>query len=287
MRQYRRHQIPRPSSRLLFPPASLANCLFAGIFRDTRGVDLCDQDRFNHFPASPLVSVSYVIHGRLHLVANGTDLASARTAAPLPQQSVTPPQNAPLTSWSTGSIAAITLGIYPDAWQKLDQAGATPQVQSALANAFSDDDQPSDPTQSWTNFTNTIAPIWQDARGIDGLADWAGSQSLADWSRSIVNRAALAGPGRSLRAFERRVRRWTHQSRQSLKFYSDMDNLHRISTLHAGAPLAGLASDAGYSDQSHMGRAVRRATGFSPADLNHRIQTSEPFWCYRLLGERF
>ena len=48
-----------------------------------------------------------------------------------------------------------------------------------------------------------------------------------------------------------------------------------------------LAGDAGYSDQSHMGRAVRRATGFSPARLNRMIESEESFWCYRLLGQRF
>jgi hypothetical protein len=36
-----------------------------------------------------------------------------------------------------------------------------------------------------------------------------------------------------------------------------------------------------------MGRAVKRATGFSPGQINRLIATEEPFWCYRLLGERF
>lgn len=90
-----------------------------------------------------------------------------------------------------------------------------------------------------------------------------------------------------MRAIERRLKRWSSQSRQSLKFYSDIENLHMLSVNNADAKLAGLASDAGYSDQSHMGRAVQRATGFSPAHLNQLIKTQEAFWCYRLLGERF
>ena len=56
---------------------------------------------------------------------------------------------------------------------------------------------------------------------------------------------------------------------------------------NADTDLASLATDAGYSDQSHMGRAVRGATGFSPAQLNRHIETEEAFWCYRLIGERF
>ena len=50
---------------------------------------------------------------------------------------------------------------------------------------------------------------------------------------------------------------------------------------------AQIALDAHFSDQSHMGRAVKRATGFSPAHLNTLTETNEAFWCYRLLGERF
>jgi len=50
---------------------------------------------------------------------------------------------------------------------------------------------------------------------------------------------------------------------------------------------AELAAEAGFADQSHLGRALKRATGFSPVSLNRKIATEEPFWCYRLLGERF
>lgn len=46
-------------------------------------------------------------------------------------------------------------------------------------------------------------------------------------------------------------------------------------------------AEAGFSDQSHVGRAVRRTTGFSPAKLNRLIQREEAFWCDRLLGEHF
>ena len=72
-----------------------------------------------------------------------------------------------------------------------------------------------------------------------------------------------------------------------LGFYAAFENLHRLSVERPDEPLAMLAGDAGYSDQSHMGRAVRRATGFSPARLNRMIESEESFWCYRLLGQRF
>ncbi len=63
--------------------------------------------------------------------------------------------------------------------------------------------------------------------------------------------------------------------------------LRHVAQNSAGGPLSEIAIDAGYADQSHMGRAVRRATGFSPARLNRAIENEEAFWCYRLFGERF
>jgi AraC-like DNA-binding protein len=71
-----------------------------------------------------------------------------------------------------------------------------------------------------------------------------------------------------------------------LSFYAAIDDLHRLSIDGRDKPLAQLALEAGYADQSHMGRAVRRATGFSPARLNQRIRTEPAFWYYRLAGER-
>ena len=76
-------------------------------------------------------------------------------------------------------------------------------------------------------------------------------------------------------------------TRRSLDFYSAFEKLHEISRRHSESSLADIAYASGYADQSHMGRVVRRATRFTPARLNRAIQTEEPFWCYRLLGERF
>jgi hypothetical protein len=39
------------------------------------------------------------------------------------------------------------------------------------------------------------------------------------------------------------------------------------------------------SDQSHMGREIRRLTGLSPGKLNQLMATHETFWFYRLLDK--
>lgn len=273
--------------------------MFAAVVRDTRGLVLSDMERFNHFPASPLMTVTYVVEGALHLVPTGCTLAQARTMPPLPPLHVFPPQDGPVSSWSDGPVAVVTLAIYPEAWVKLGLNGSDSAVAQAVANTFCDLQHGDDLSghcagqwagqwvAQWARFCDAVDPLWQEVRGAGGLADWSGSRRLADWSRSIANRAALAGPGRSLRAFERRLRRWSQHSKQSLKFFAEFEDLHRLSRDQPHASLAALATDAGYADQSHMGRAVRRGTGFSPAQLNQHIATNEAFWFYRLLGEHF
>jgi AraC-like DNA-binding protein len=269
------------TSFLLKPPRDLSGCLFAGIVRDTRGVDLSDQDRLNFFPASPLVCVTHVKAGELRLVPPGAGLDAARVAPPLPRSLVTPPQNESTVSWSPGPVLAISVGIYPDAWAKF--TGAC-EVVGLLERAFERCD---DVHAGWERFCRALAPSRQAARGDVTLPAGTGAPQIRDWARTLVARAALSGAGRSVRSLERRLRRISGQTRRSLVFYEDFENLHRVSTREKGAPLAELAVAANFADQSHMGRAVRRATGFSPARLNQLIETKEAFWCYRLLGQRF
>jgi hypothetical protein len=82
MRQFRRSRL-RPKSVLLLPPRDLSSCISVAIFRDTRGVTLNDAERFNYFPASPLVSVTCMITGELRLVPEGGGLDAARTVTKL------------------------------------------------------------------------------------------------------------------------------------------------------------------------------------------------------------
>lgn len=264
-----------PRSFLLWPQTDLAGCVYALILRDTRGAQLAEKDRYNHFPASPLVSVSVVIEGALRLVSQDQDL---------PRVTVTPPLDKPVTSFSMGPVAAASLGVYPEAWARLGSSGQT-DLTNALQDAFQGFGIGQDPKACWHQFCARMRPVWTKARGTDTA--WAGSHRLGDWSRSLIMRAAMGGPGRSIRALERRLKRLGGQTRQSLNFYADFEDLHRLSVQDPEAPLAVLAAEAGYADQSHMGRAVKRATGFSPARLNRMIETEESFWCYRLLGQRF
>lgn len=274
-------------SLLLYPPMQLASCIAAAVFRDTRNASLSDMDRFNYFPASPLVSVTCVIEGEIRLVQKVGDLDYARKARPMAQQSITSPQDRSIVSWSPAPVAALTIGFYPDAWLRLGYGLADEQVPKALATALSGFNEYEDPTKGWQRFGHSFNAQWQDARASSGISNWVGSDRLADWSRYQLSRLFTANRGRSMRTLERQIKRLSGQTRQSLSFYAAIEDLHRQKVTSPDGSLAELAMEAGFADQSHMGRAVRRATGFSPGKLNQLIETEEAFWCYRLMGDRF
>lgn len=273
----------RPISKLFVSPLALSGCLFAAIYRDTRGTALCGADRFNHFPASPLASVTLVRKGTLHLLSKDASWPKTKALPPLPRIFSMAPQDTPVTSWSHADIEAVTIGVYPDAWHQLGGDAAFEKVPPDIAVALECFAAGKDPESGWQAFCSSLDPAWQKAKA-NGFPAAAG---IADWAKGLIARSALSGPGRSLRSLERRIKRSSGQTRQMLGFYAAFENLQRVFLENRGSSLAEIAAEAGYCDQSHMGRAVQRATGFSPARLNRAIETEEAFWCYRLLGERF
>jgi AraC-like DNA-binding protein len=59
------------------------------------------------------------------------------------------------------------------------------------------------------------------------------------------------------------------------KMYQQVVRLQRfVRAVDAGAPLAVAAAKAGYADQPHMTRDVRRFSGLTPADLAHQRRTT-------------
>jgi len=273
-------------AELLLPPPPLANCIALGVFRDTVGADLSDRDRMNYFPASPLFSVTRVFDGQLHMARGLTDIATLRATAPIPRLMATLPIDEPVCSWSPTGLSAITFAFYPDAWTTLGgrpEGGALP---AALAQALMPDMV--DLSLYWEQVCKSLSLLWDDARTTQGRwPNWAGSHRIADWVRHTAKATALSGTGHSLRSMERRLRRLTGHSKQSLDFFAKVEDLYELSLNTSEMTLAQIAAEADFSDQSHMGRTVKRATSFSPGQINELIATEEPFWCYRLLGERF
>lgn len=282
------------TSLLLLPRSGLSGCISAAIVRDTRAKSLGALERFNHFPATPLVSLTFVFEGETRLVPAGGGIEEAMIAPPFPQIAVMGPQSRPVTSWNPGPVYAISIGFYPDAWTGIAQTpSAGPLLDSPLETPqwskafFEQGARAENIREFWEAFQSAVAPHWTSARNRSGTHSWSGAGLIGDWSNSLATKALLSAPGSSVRSLERRIRRWTGQNQRALAFYAQVEELHKRIVRNGSSDLAGIAQEAGYADQSHMGRAVKRLTGFSPERLNRLIDSHESFWCYRLLGERF
>ncbi len=255
------------------------------VLRDTRGVQLSDADRVNYFPASPLFTITVVLEGELRVAPKILSLEALRILPVAPKLLVLPPQPCPQMSWSAGPVLATTIAFFPDAWQQLGgKLDGTPpaNVVDGLSTLAS---QPL--SQAWPVVWQGLETIWAQRHCADHPPDWVGSDRLKDWTYHLMGQLVQTGAGRGLRSAQRRLQRWTGLNRQTIEFFAKVEDLHRINATDPDASPAEIAVEAGFADQSHMGRALKRATGFSPVTLNQKIATEESFWCYRLLGERF
>jgi len=275
----------RPISQLILPPRDLASCIAGCLYRNTLGVDLRDEERLNYFPASPLYAASVMLSGELHVADTLVPLQGLKRTPKSPRYLYAAPKAEPHMSWSPGPIEGFTVAFFPDAWHTLGGVadGTPPESVRHALTQFGDVATDA----AWTRFWAEMQEAWDAAQQKAGVQRWRGSDRIKAWTYHLLGRAAQTGTGKSLRSMQRRVRRWTGQDIQTLNFFSRIEDLHHLVAQDPNTPPADLAAEAGFSDQSHMGRDLKRATGFSPVQLNRRILQDEAFWCYRLLGERF
>ena len=140
--------------------------------------------------------------------------------------------------------------------------------------------------QRFARFEEQIAPRWAHRRPKGGVSPFW----MRDWATALAARAALSSTGRSLRQLQRRVKHQTGRTQRELALLVRNEELFaRVMSDEPGtAPdHAGLAVDAGFADQAHMIREVRRMTGMPPARILRLIATEESYWPYRLLGMRY
>ncbi len=214
----------------------------------------------------------------------------------MPEIAFSGPQSEAVLSYNPGSIFSVSLGIYPEAWRVLTGMDVSEfrnktvalnsiidgdflvMFQGLLASSFSLDAQ--------LLFEGKFEKLWQKLRADKPKA----SNMLEDWLCRMVAHAAISGIGKGLRQSQRRLKYMTGQNQRELSAYVRMEKLFSVwmqNRQDDGAALAGIATDVGFSDQSHMGRDVKRIIGMSPAKLNRLIDSDESFWFYRLLGERY
>jgi AraC-like DNA-binding protein len=282
------------SAQLLLPRLNMAGLYYCAVVRDTRKKPMREEERFNFFPASPFCSVSWVFEGPCYHLGDVKGSANADGAMLLPELMFSGPHTRPGVSWSPGSLFAMTIGFYPESWQALtgrDLNGVVDRilplqkaVSGELLGLFQAVFQGGSCHERLWRLEDALSPHWRQKRRVGGAAPcW-----FKDWVMALSSRAAMSGTGKSLRQVQRRVRSWTGQTQQALDVHARVESAFALSRLSQGKlDYARIAVEAGFADQSHMGREVRRRTGFSPAQINRLIDTDERFWLYRLLGERF
>lgn len=276
------------SAYLHLPQTLLASCIFSGVERNTLGRTLSDQDRFNHYPASPLPQISWIFQGQLHMVIENHERVPSLGPA-LPKIVVAGPQTKPCASWSPGPVHALSVAFYPEALAKLIQLpirdicnriepleALAPPAFFDLANALFHQKSNS----VFHALETLLLPLWQQQR------QHHATPLLGEWIRSLLTRASFSDTGVGLRQWQRRIKQLTGQSQQDLDCFTKVEEV-MLQIVDAPSqntpPLADIAAASGFSDQSHMGRLVRRVTGASPARFLHLQQHEESFWFYRLL----
>jgi len=279
-----------PSARFFIPSPTLGACVFAGIERDTRGLSLTDTERFNYYPATPLATLSWIFEGTLHLVEERAPSATPTLGPALPRLLFSGPQRLPSASWSPGPVHAMSIAFYPEVLERLlgisvkpffDQTVsletvASKEVMKSCETLFA---VPRD-TELFRCFEEQFMRLWQ------GPSLSSSAPILGDWIRSLATRAVHSTAGKGIRQFQRHIKHWTGQSHRNLQLFTRVEEafLRRIEHRRGAAlDLAALAHEAGFSDQSHMGREIRRITGLSPAHFDELVAHDEAFWFYRLL----
>lgn len=286
--------VPNSTAALLMPRIALSDCYVTAILRDTRQLNLSQSERYNRFPPSPLCVITLLFDGQVRTVV---EEGEREVLGPtLPQITFSGPQTRAVVSRNEGPVRFLCFGIYPDAWKALsgatgdaheDQTVPLRDVASGpllcLCESFLTAGYSAD---SFAAFEDRLDGLWQEKRMFNPFVP----ARLSDWIMALAIRASQSGTAKGIRQFQRRIREWTGQSNRRLDQYSRNELLFEKFTIakrEGDASLAKLAAEAGFSDQSHMGRFVRQMHGQTPARLSELIDTHESYWCYRLLGTRF
>jgi AraC-like DNA-binding protein len=284
---------PHPLAALYAPRAALGGCLMACVERDTRGCDLSDLERFNYYPATPLASISWIFEGTLHLADNRAqstaESAEVELGGALPRMTISGPQRGPTVSWSPGPVHAMTVGFYPEAMARLLGHPIAPLLDKTLPL---EEVAPADMfARCEAVLCEAVNPFFRLQNELEAM--WSAPSlarpvlHLSHWVRGLTTQLAHSGSGRSLRQWQRRFREWTGQSQRDLQKFIRLEEafIRRHAQGVTRMPsFADVAADAGFADQSHMGREVRRVTGESPGRFGERLVHDQAFWYYRLIA---
>lgn len=285
--------INRAPVQLWLPQSSLSQCVRAIVVRSTLGIGRHWPESwlYNHFPATPLCGISWFVAGHSELIDDGWPAAPDSPGRRLPQASFGGPVTRPTVSRNSTEGHALMLMLMPDAVQALTGLNPAHWVNrlEPLSDVLGPDWQSlSDAVLAAatdeirvTLIEDFVAPRWQATRP---QAAAPGLLRLQDWTHGLATRAASSQRGRSLRQIERRIKGWTGLPMRELRGLGRAEQafFRALSEVEEPVRWSDLATDVGYSDQSHLCRETRRVTGFAPAELRSRIAEDESFWIYRI-----
>jgi len=280
-------------AELSLPRPSLGACVRGYIGRGPGEVALTRAQRITRFPASPLVGITWFVHGECHLLPWEAAVPPEGAGERLPRIVLGGPHDGPSMSAASPGAEAFMLVLLPDAFQALTgvDTGLWRNRTAAAEALLPPDWQPllqavlqaEHDAARIALIEDFLAPRWATVRS-DGPAVL---RSTHDWAHALVMRAATSGLGRSVRQMERRIKAWSGQPLRDLRLLarSEQSYFRAMQAQRDGAiDWAHIAHEAGYADQSHFCRETRRVTGYSPEALRLLMQTDESFWLYRIWG---
>lgn len=279
--------------RLYLAPPALQGAVVAIITRDTRDLNLTSAQRLSHFPASPLVCLSWYQGLDAGLVEN---TASGPLWLPFGASVViSGSQSRPTVGWApttgrggmvcfTADVAQALLGIglaavhdrFVAAHKALDAAWK-PFLDALLGAA--------DDAATLAVLEQHLALRWQGLRGRTSATPSI-PQTGRHWVERMAWQARMWRRTQSPRQVERRIKSFSGRSLREWQSLVKTEGLFFAARARheAGLPFgwAGLAHDEGFADQAHLSRAAKRITGFSPSVFAQRFVEDESFWLYRL-----
>jgi AraC-like DNA-binding protein len=268
-----------PDTHVILPPAALGGCVRAFIARDKTLGGAPPQPALNHFPANPFCAITWFIKGSTHDGDSG--------AAPLLDRVVlSGPQTRPRVTWNPAPVHAFMVIFYPDAFHHMTGA-SLPALADRLLPLRGVLDT------GWQSFAGAVLAAGSDGERLR-LADqflrdaWPQARQVTEpagsWLRLLQQRLHHAQRAIGERQFERKVKQLTGQSLQALRGVDRLESaLLRARGAADGGKLdwASLAGDAGYADQPHLCREVRRLAGVAPGELLRRSNEDDGYWLYR------
>jgi AraC-like DNA-binding protein len=283
-------------TRLTLPPPALQGALVALISRDTQALTLNDAQRLSHFPASPLLCLSWYqgMQAQIHRRDGSAD-AAAHWQRLDPTVVVSGSQSHPTLSWApssgrggmlcfTADVARALFGLDPAALidRFVPAREVLPRSLWPLCQALA---AATDDAATLTAVVQHLAPRWQALQGRP-----TATPSLGQLGRHWVDRLAWQAHDwqrtHSRRQVERRVKAYSGRSLREWRALVQTEGVFATARARheAGEPFqwAELALDEGFVDQAHLVRAAKRITGFAPGEFASRFEQDESFWIYRL-----